>query len=740
MNSLFLTVLSMSITASYAAIAVIIIRMFLRHAPKIFFYALWTVVLFRLICPFSFESSFSLLSPLPSASKITTDVFYSYESQNNINFENKHSFDNTLNTENTALKDDIKIKTTKEIVPAPQTFYKLVLSLLPYVWLFGFAIILIYTAFSYFSLKRRVSTATLVKDNIFETDMISTPFVLGFIGPKIYIPLGINENELSYVLLHEQTHIKRFDYLIKPFAFLVISLHWFNPLMWLCYSLMSKDIEMSCDESVIKHTDLDIRENYSKSLLSLSIKQSKLLSPLAFGESNIKARIKNILNYKIPVFWIIIITIVAVGTASVLLMVNPKPNNDFRFYEKFSASEKFLKYKTEYVGDAPRVGNIIHLLTFPPNISYNSLELSTSNIPYSVNVYLKTDEINEITSKKDNFDKNAVIMFSLIDNVDNITFILTDSEKELPFLYTREWANYYTNKDVRTFSNGEVEFSQLLRLLKYAPAITENNIDIIMSSPKASSDPKDYINAHKEEYSEIITLDTEALYYMFSEFEKTEQTGLKGAIMEYACHSILGDENIKYFAASPKDRYYELKEHMQIIATKNSLEYVQKNYPKSSLILNKENYLYAFDIVNFSDETVEIAGEKLSYKKSDLAPLYNSLTSKQVEQIMYRAVVYYNSVYKKDFTTIDRFSSSQMKSDIDNWGKNEKTKYGADIMMQLDNYTDINFPIEISAPRQYSNKYTVNLKLDEVTSADITFEIFDETPLVTEFALFDIKI
>lgn len=262
----------------------------------------------------------------------------------------------------------------------------------------------------------------------------------------------------------------------------------------------------------------------------------------------------------------------------------------------------------------------------------------------------------------------------------------------------------------------------------------EDKINIIISSPLGISNIQYYIDAHKAEYDAILALDANALPYMFKEFEKGEQTGLKGSIMVKLCRQILGEEDIKYASLSPQDWYNTLKEHMQALATKNSLEFVQKNYPKASLILNEYNYYYGFDTVNFSDGQVEIAGQKLSYEKTDLESLCKTLTYKQIEQMMYRAVIFYKGCYEKDFMTVKRFSSTELKNEIDKWTKNEKTTHGVEMLMQLDNYTGVAFPIGIAAPIQHDKKYVVVLNLDKTTTAHITFEIYREgTPQVVDF-------
>lgn len=311
MSSCFITVLNMSLTASYAVLAVIIVRLLLKRAPKIFSYALWAVVLFRLVCPLSFESTFSLI---PNNHEIIPhDIIYSQ---------------NPAISTGVAIADKTINQSTQSALPpvnpaASVNPMGIALEIGATIWILGIIVLLAYGLISYYRLKRTLSAATLVGDNVYEADGIGTPFVLGLIKPRIYIPAILPGNELGYIIKHEETHIRRCDHIIKPAAFLALVIHWFNPLIWISYFLMVKDMEMSCDESVIKQFNQDIRASYSNSLLSFSLKQSGLLSPLAFGESSIKSRIKNVLNYKRPAFWVIIVAVIAVAGMGIGLAANP---------------------------------------------------------------------------------------------------------------------------------------------------------------------------------------------------------------------------------------------------------------------------------------------------------------------------------------------------------------------------------------------------------------------------------
>lgn len=459
MSQLFIAVLNMTLTASYVALAVIVVRLLLLKAPKIFSYALWSVVLFRLVIPISFESPLSLL---PNRTQgIPQDIIHSQAPAINTG----------MGIVDRAVNHSIQISLPPANPTSSVNPMGVALELGAVIWILGITGLLGYAIYSYFRLKGQLSTATLIKDNIYETDRIQNPFVLGLIKPKIFIPVGLAESELNYILLHEQIHIKRKDYLIKPIAFLAVTLHWFNPLIWYCYYLMEKDMEMSCDESVMKQTKGDIRASYSNSLLSLSMKQSGFLNPLAFGESNVKSRIKNVLNYKKPRFWIIAVAVIVVVAVSIGLLANPEVRA-----ENYTKSEQLFKYKTEYVGNASKVGQIINALDFPKEVVYDYFELGTENIPYSVTIHFKTDFLVE---SEELFKKNAIIMFTLIGNVDLINFNISEGSSKKLLQYTRDWANNEMGREVDQFAKEEAEFTQLLKQLDYFEDVNNSNLNIL---------------------------------------------------------------------------------------------------------------------------------------------------------------------------------------------------------------------------------------------------------------------
>lgn len=334
LQDLFLSVLNMSVTASYVILFVMAARLFLKNTPKIFSYALWAVVLFRLVFPFSFSSAFSFLKAVtPSSGKmefIPADVGMVGQPQ----------IDTGISGVNSVINSSLPAATPY----ASANPMQIIIFILSVIWILGVLALIIYSVASYLLLKHKVRMAVLLQDNVFECENIATPFVLGIINPKIYLPIGLSETEKSYILKHEQTHIRRFDYIIKPFAFLVLCVHWFNPLVWLSFILMSRDMEMSCDERVIKELGTDIKKDYSTSLLSLAVNKKMISgSPLAFGETGAMGRIKNVLNYKRPALWVIVVAVIAVVAVGIGLLANPNAASNYDHAEKIQMAETWAE-------------------------------------------------------------------------------------------------------------------------------------------------------------------------------------------------------------------------------------------------------------------------------------------------------------------------------------------------------------------------------------------------------------
>lgn len=321
--SLLPAVLNMSMTAGIVIIFVILFRFFLKKAPKIFSYLLWGVVLFRLLCPFSVSSPFSLLRIVEAPVSEKGNMEY-------IPVEMVKDDNSTLitpsNAETAMGKEDGdesgKINPPGE-AKTGNPFRQTVMTF-TWIWLLGIAVTLIYSFNSLFILKRKLVGKVCLEDNIYQSDYITSPFVMGVIKPCIYLPSSLSEREREYIILHEKTHIRRGDPCFRLLAYAALVIHWFNPLVWLAFRLSGKDMEMSCDEAVMKRMKEDIRAEYSSSLLSLATGAQRIAAtPLAFGEGDVKSRIKNVLHYRKPSRWIIIVSVVMILVVGISLMVNP---------------------------------------------------------------------------------------------------------------------------------------------------------------------------------------------------------------------------------------------------------------------------------------------------------------------------------------------------------------------------------------------------------------------------------
>jgi beta-lactamase regulating signal transducer with metallopeptidase domain len=328
MEGLFLKLLNMSITAAYVFTFVFILRLFLKRAPKWISYALWSLMLFRLVCPVSFSSDFSVFGRLggagPSAQldgmAFIEPVAASAAAPASAPISGAGGSLASLPASSASAAAGLSGTGISAADPMQMLIF-----IGMCVWLTGIAVMLIYGAASYLKLKRRVSEATRVEGNVFETDAISAPFVFGLTRPRIYLPVSLDGTGRDFVLRHERAHIRRGDQFIKPLAFLALSVHWFNPFVWLAFVLMGRDMEMSCDERVIRELEPEARAGYGETLAGLAAKRPLLAgSPLAFGESGVKTRVRNVLSYRRPAFWVIAIAVIAAAAVGICLLTNPE--------------------------------------------------------------------------------------------------------------------------------------------------------------------------------------------------------------------------------------------------------------------------------------------------------------------------------------------------------------------------------------------------------------------------------
>ncbi len=311
MEFLFLQAVNLSISAGFLVLVVLLLRLVLKKAPKWMNMALWAVVALRLLFPFSIESPWSLL---PSSQTIPTDIALS---------PNPGIYSGV-----TALDQAVNPVFSQQFAPNPGDSANPLQILIPIaavIWLLGVAIMLSYAVLSYLGLRRKLRSATHLRWRIYQSDAIQSPFVFGLIKPKIYVPVDADQDSLPFVIHHEDIHIDRKDHLWKFLGFLLLSIYWFNPFLWVAYIFLCRDMELACDERTVKYQDSAYRAEYSQALLNCSLKRKSIAAcPLAFGEVGVKQRIRSVLHYKKPRFILIVLAILVCAGTFVGFMTTPE--------------------------------------------------------------------------------------------------------------------------------------------------------------------------------------------------------------------------------------------------------------------------------------------------------------------------------------------------------------------------------------------------------------------------------
>ena len=311
MDDVFLKLVNLSISASWLILAVLVLRFVLKKAPKWVMPLLWGVVALRLVCLFSIESALSLI---PSAETIPSEIVT--ETREPVLYE-QATLDIVTNPTLPSAAE-VPVGVSRQQAQVDFNIYSVL-------WLAGMAALLVHALVSAGKLKRKLATAILLRDNIYESEFVDSPFVFGVVKPNIYLPMHMDEGTAAYVIAHERAHLARRDHWWKVLGYLVLALHWFNPLVWVAYILFCRDIELACDEKVVKGLDGAARADYSQALLSCAApKRAVAACPLAFGEGNIKTRVKSALHYKKPAFWVAAVAVLAVVLVAVCFLTNPK--------------------------------------------------------------------------------------------------------------------------------------------------------------------------------------------------------------------------------------------------------------------------------------------------------------------------------------------------------------------------------------------------------------------------------
>ena len=336
MSEVFLKLVNMSISASWLVLAVLLLRLVLKKAPKWVHILLWGMVAIRLVCPFSFES---VLSLIPSAQTVSPEIMMDWTPEISTGIGSLDTVINPVITESFAPEPYASANPLQILIPVCANL-----------WLLGVAGMLVYAAVSFLLLRRRIATAVRLRDNLYQSEYVDSPFVLGVVRPKVYLPFQIGDQNLAYVIAHEAAHIRRKDHWWKPLGFLLLTLHWFNPLMWLGYLLLCRDIELACDEKVIREMDPQSKADYTQALVACSVNRRRIAAcPLAFGEVGVRQRIKSVLHYHKPAFWILAVAIVVCIAVAVCFLTDPRTgvNEQLSVYIDCQIAGHFQTEKSE---------------------------------------------------------------------------------------------------------------------------------------------------------------------------------------------------------------------------------------------------------------------------------------------------------------------------------------------------------------------------------------------------------
>lgn len=315
MTDVFLGFLNRSLSAAILIFAIVLIRLVFKKAPKWLLCALWALAAVRLLCPVSVES---VLSLIPSAETVQPEIVYSAAP----------AITSGIPAVDAIVNPPLQAAFTPDPVQSANPL-QILTWLAAWVWLGGCAVLFLYAVISALRLRLRVCTAVRLEGNVFQSEFVPSPFILGVFRPRIYLPFGLEPGAQDMVLAHERAHLKRGDQLWKPLGFLLLTAYWFNPVCWLAYILFCRDIEAACDEKVVRELGDDCKTAYSRALLQCSVPRRMITAcPLAFGETGVKGRIKSVLNYKKPAFWVVLAAVLVSIAVAVCFLTDPKTDTE----------------------------------------------------------------------------------------------------------------------------------------------------------------------------------------------------------------------------------------------------------------------------------------------------------------------------------------------------------------------------------------------------------------------------
>ena len=548
----------MSFAAGWLVLAVVLLRLILVRAPKWMRCGLWALVGIRLLLPISLESPLSLIPSMPEISPSAFSVKF-----------NK-------------LTDNLpQITGGSGTVPGPAAATvpaeagPELMTVLSWIWLTGVVVLLGYALVTVLRLRRRVAEAVPQERRVWQCDQVDTPFILGVFRTRIYLPSDLPQTAQGPVLAHERAHLARGDHWWKPLGFLLLAVYWFHPLMWLAYLLFCRDLELACDEHVVRNLDGAGRKEYSLALLTCSVDRRTLaVCPLAFGEGNVKGRIRAVLNYRRPAFWLVLAAAAACIAAAVCFLTDPARSPALEWTQNLTADQVAS----------------VDLVVLPQDPDKQYKQLSAEEIPAVVE--LINQSRGGLVRNPEALNGQSIWFYlTLADgsrhqvgNMCNTYLVIDGDYYDAPYDWLSTWDAAYGVGD-SPLPDGyfdptttEEEYETLL-------GRTAELFAAIASSPSASSNPGDYLAAHPEEHQALLDGGSDTLRYIFVRFLAGGQTGLEGHLMRLVLDELAPEARLKLATDTGQEYFDAWQESAERVLEEHGAEWMEENQPAMWMML-----------------------------------------------------------------------------------------------------------------------------------------------------------
>ena len=552
MEILFAKLLSMSFAASWLIFAVLLLRLVLYRAPKWSCCVLWALVGLRLALPISLESPWSLIPRIQTAPQPVFDekVF-------------------NLTDAAASTPSGGAVLQGQTMYNAPETITEPgLMTMLSWIWLAGVILLLGYALMSALWLRRRVAEAMPIGGIVCQCDRLDTPFILGVVRPRIYLPSDLQPSAVGPVLAHERAHLSRRDHWWKPLGFLLMTVYWFHPLVWLAYYLFCRDLELACDERAIRNLDGEGRRAYSLALLNCSVDRQTLTAcPLAFGEGSVKGRIKAVLNYRRPAFWLVLAAVAACIAVAVCFLTDPVNDPALKWVQDLTP---------EQVASAD-------LVVLPQSQDKQYRQIPEDEIPAVVEL-LSHSRGNTVREAEILNGQSIWFYLTLTDgtrhevgNMGNTYLVIDGYYYDAPYDWLSTWEDAYGVGDSPL---PEEYFDSTLTLDEPAALFAA-----IASSPAEASFPGAYLTAHPEEHQALLDGGRDTLHYIFTQFLAGGQTGLEGHLMRLVLDELAPEAQLKLAADTGQEYFDAWQETAEGALAEHGAEWMEEKQPAMWLML-----------------------------------------------------------------------------------------------------------------------------------------------------------